>query len=80
MTDDHDEEQEQADGDAADSENDVVLGAYDLDGDGKVSVVEDARATLGVIDARLEELAEKPGVRGKLAEAAHEVLDKLDND
>lgn len=56
------------------------LDAYDLDDDGKVSLVEDARASLGVVDARLEELAEEPGLKGRLANAAHKVTDKLDND
>lgn len=56
------------------------VGAYDLDGDGKVSPIEDARATLGVIDAQLEHAAEEGGIKGKLAEAAHHIADKLDND
>jgi hypothetical protein len=54
------------------------LGAYDLDGDGKISMVEDARARLGVIDADLEHAAEEGG--GKIAEAAHHIVDKFDND
>ena len=58
----------------------VRLDAYDLDDDGKISLVEDARATLGVVDARLEELADEPGLKGRLANAAHKVTDKLDND
>ena len=58
----------------------VRLDAYDLDHDGKISLVEDARATLGVVDARLEELAEEPGLKGRLANTAHKVTDKLDND
>ncbi len=56
------------------------LGAYDLDGDGKISVIESERARLGLVDARLEEIAEDGGVKGKLADAAHRVIDKLDND
>jgi hypothetical protein len=56
------------------------LDAYDLDHDGKISIVEAERARLGLVDARLEELAEHDGVKGKLAKAAHEVIDKLDND
>ncbi|MCU0259376.1 MAG: hypothetical protein MUE78_00005 [Ilumatobacteraceae bacterium] len=59
---------------------DDTLEAYDLDDDGKVSLVEGARAQLGVIDARLEEIAEHGGITGKLADAAHHVVDKLDND
>jgi hypothetical protein len=56
------------------------LGAYDLDGDGKISMVEDARARLGVIDADLEHAAQEGGIKGKIAEAAHHIVDKLDND
>lgn len=56
------------------------LETYDLNDDGKISLSEVERARLGAIDARLEELAEEPGVRGKIAGAAHKVLDKLDND
>ncbi|HWL42772.1 MAG TPA: hypothetical protein VNQ73_07500 [Ilumatobacter sp.] len=54
--------------------------AYDLDGDGEVSLIESERGRLGMIDARLEEIAEEGGLKGKLAELAHEVVDKLDND
>lgn len=56
------------------------LGAYDLDGDGKISPIEDARARLGVIDADLELAAEEGGIKGKIAEAAHHIVDKFDND
>jgi len=65
---------------AADSAEDIELETYDLDGDGKISVVEAERARLGLVDARLEEIAEDGGVKGKLADAAHKVIDKLDND
>jgi hypothetical protein len=58
----------------------LQLDAYDLDEDGKFSVVEDARANLGIVDARLEELAEEPGLKGRLANAAHHIVDKIDND
>ena len=54
--------------------------ALDLDDDGKVSLVEMGRAKLGIVDAKMEELAERGGVTGKLAEAAHKVLDAIDND
>jgi hypothetical protein len=54
--------------------------AYDLDDDGKISIVEMGRAQLGIVDAHMAELAEHDGVTGKLAEAAHKVLDALDND
>ena len=46
----------------------------------EVSAVEDARAVLGLADARLEQIAEEGGAKGKLAEAAHKIVDKLDND
>jgi len=63
---------------AADEES--YVNAYDLDGDGDVSPVEDARAVLGLADARLEQMADEGGLTGKIAEAAHHVVDKLDND
>ena len=53
---------------------------FDLDHDGKISPVEAERARWGVVDARLEEIAEEGGVKGHLAEAAHKLVDKLDND
>lgn len=56
------------------------LAAYDLDGDGEVGLIEGIRADLGVIDARLEEVADEGGLKGKIAEAAHHVVDRLDND
>lgn len=56
------------------------LDAFDLDHDGKISLVESERARLGVVDARLEEIADEGGLKGKLAEGAHRLLDKLDND
>jgi hypothetical protein len=54
--------------------------ALDLDDDGKVSLVEMGRARIGIVDAKMEELAEHGGITGKLAEAAHKVLDAIDND
>ncbi|MFK8023337.1 MAG: hypothetical protein AB8G26_05165 [Ilumatobacter sp.] len=62
------------------TDEEVALGAYDLDGDGKVSAVEEARAALGLADARLEQVAEEGGLKGKIADAAHHVVDRLDND
>jgi hypothetical protein len=62
------------------AERAATLDAYDLDGDGKVSNTEAARANLGVIDAGLQSLAERGGIVGKLAAAAHRVLDRFDND
>jgi hypothetical protein len=58
----------------------VQLEAFDLDHDGKVSIIEDARVRLGMIDASLEEHAKEPGVKGAIADIAHRALDKLDND
>ena len=60
--------------------SDDETAAYDLDGDGEVSTVEAERARLGVVDAKLEEIAEEGGIKGHLADAAHKVIDKLDND
>ena len=53
---------------------------FDLDGDGKVSMAEEARARMGLLDARLEEAAEKGGITGKIAGVVHKLTDKLDND
>jgi hypothetical protein len=60
--------------------DELNLETFDLDGDGKISVIEAERARLGLIDARLEEIAEEGGLKGSIAEAAHKVLDKFDND
>lgn len=62
------------------AEREAALDAYDLDGDGKVSNTEAARANLGVIDAGLQTMAKRGGIAGKLAAAAHRVLDRFDND
>ena len=53
---------------------------FDLDDDGKVSIIEADRARLGLLDARMEEIMEEGGLKGSLAKAAHKVLDKFDND
>ena len=74
----HDSENEPAIEDPKDKEN--RFAAYDLDGDGEISAIEDARAQLGVVDARLEQAAEEGGIKGKIADAAHQIVDKLDND
>ncbi len=58
----------------------VQVDAYDLDDDGKISLVEQERARLGLIDARLEEIAEGDGPMAKIADVAHKVVDRLDND
>ena len=63
---------------SADEES--FIAAYDLDGDGEVSAVEDVRAVLGLADARLEQIAGEGGAKGKIADAAHHLVDKLDND
>ena len=60
--------------------DEIELGAFDLDGDGKISPIEAERARLGLVDARLDEIAHEGGVKGAIAEVAHKVLDKLDND
>lgn len=75
-------DQSAPDAESGDTETDLEaqVDAYDLDEDGKISLVEMERARLGVVDARMEELADEGGVKGKLAEAAHKVLDKIDND
>jgi hypothetical protein len=59
---------------------DEQVEVYDLDGDGKISLIENERARLGIIDARLEQIAEEGGVKGFVADAAHHVVDRLDND
>jgi len=69
-----------AESDEPNADEQSALAAYDLDGDGKISPIEEARAVLGVADARLEQIAEEGGLKGKLADAAHHVVDKLDND
>jgi len=62
------------------TEEELDLVSFDLNDDGKISPLEAARQELGLVDARLEEIAKDGGVKGKLAGAAHHVLDKLDND
>jgi hypothetical protein len=61
-------------------EQEAAVEAQDLNEDGKVSIAEELRSELGVVDARLEAIAEEGGIKGKLAKAAHEIVDKLDND
>ena len=63
MTDENEISTEPTDEDPTPDELD--LETYDLDGDGKISVIEEAeRARLGLVDARLEEIAEEGGVKG----------------
>ena len=78
MTDENEISPEPTDED--ETQDELDLETYDLDGDGKISASEAERARLGLVDARLEEIAEEGGVKGAIAEAAHKVLDKLDND
>ncbi|MCY7299399.1 MAG: hypothetical protein LH616_09345 [Ilumatobacteraceae bacterium] len=74
----NDETPDAADTPETDEELDLV--SFDLNDDGKISLLEGARQEIGLVDARLEEIATEGGVKGKLADAAHHVLDKLDND
>jgi hypothetical protein len=60
--------------------DDDELAAFDLDDDGKISILEEERARLGVVDARLDEISHEGGVKGKIADVAHKIVDKLDND
>ena len=69
----------QAVGDPTDL-SEAQVDAYDLDDDGKISIVETERARLGIVDARLEEIAEEGGIKGAIADLAHKVVDKFDND
>ena len=62
----------------SDAELDLV--SFDLNDDGKISPIEGARQEIGLVDAHLEAIAKEGGVKGKLADAAHHVLDRLDND
>lgn len=76
----NDETTDPADVDHEPNDEALDLESYDLNDDGKISPLEGARAELGLVDARLEELAQEPGIKGRLADAAHHIIDKLDND
>jgi len=76
----NDEATEPAPDETDETDEALDLVSYDLNDDGKISPLEGARAELGLVDARLEELAEEPGIKGRLADAAHHIIDKLDND
>ena len=65
---------------ATETDEALDLISFDLNNDGKISPLEGARQELGLVDAHLEELSHEPGLKGKLADVAHHVLDKLDND
>ena len=56
------------------------LETYDLNDDGKISLLEVVRERLGSIDAGLEKRSLEPGLRGKIAGVAHRIVDKTDND
>lgn len=60
--------------------DEAELDAFDADHDGHIGVLDAERARLGIVDAELEQAAQEGGVKGKLAEIAHKVVDKLDND
>jgi hypothetical protein len=66
--------------DVTETDEALDLISFDLNNDGKISPLEGARQEIGLVDAHMEELAREPGIKGKLADAAHHVLDKLDND
>ena len=60
--------------------DEAELDAFDADNDGHIGVIDSERARLGILDAELEQAAQEGGVKGKLADIAHKVVDKLDND
>ncbi len=62
------------------TDEELNLETFDADHDGKIGVIDGVRAELGLIDARLEEEAAEGGIKGKIADALHHVVDKLDND
>jgi hypothetical protein len=66
--------------DPAPDDDTAELDAYDLDDDGQVSLTENLRGELGMLDAQAEQAAEEPGLKGKTAKVVHRILDKFDND
>jgi hypothetical protein len=78
MTDGNDSDAKDAKAD--DEPDELELETYDLGHDGKIGVVDAERARWGLVDARLEEIAEEGGVKGALADVAHKIVDKFDND
>ena len=62
------------------TDDELELETYDIDHDGEIGVIDHERARLGLVDARMEEIAEEGGIKGVLAEAAHKILDVFDND
>ncbi|MEI7546568.1 MAG: hypothetical protein WCK21_00715 [Actinomycetota bacterium] len=68
---------------ATETDEALKLETYDADHDGKIGLIDGYRAQLGLVDAELELAADKAdhkGVKGHLADAAHKIVDKLDND
>jgi len=67
---------------AADEQTDaeLELETYDIDHDGEIGVIDHERARLGLVDARMEEIAEEGGIKGAFAGVAHKILDAFDND
>ncbi len=67
----------------SDDDDALEIETFDADHDGKIGLIDGYRATLGLVDAELEiaaDKAEHKGVKGHLADAAHKLVDKLDND
>ena len=50
--------------------DEAALEAFDLDGDGRISVTENARAELGIVDAQAEEMGDEPGLKGKIGQGS----------
>jgi len=71
------------DGETSDSDEALQIETFDADHDGKIGLIDGYRAQLGLVDAELELAADKAdhkGLKGHLADAAHKIVDKLDND
>ena len=61
------------------SPDEAELEAFDADHDGHIGILDAERARLGVLDAELEQASHEGGIKGKLADLAHKIVDKLDN-
>lgn len=69
--------------DGTPTDDELQVETFDADHDGKIGLIDGYRAQIGLVDAELElaaDKAEHKGVKGHLADAAHKILDKLDND
>ena len=75
-----DESETPSGSDGQPTDDELELETYDIDGDGEIGVIDHERARLGLVDARMEEIAEEGGIKGALAEIAHKILDAFDND